>query len=62
MKKLLYIILAAFVLASVSSVNAASLTKHQKHHLVKKAARHAAVKHHKVHKARLAKAHHHKLV
>jgi hypothetical protein len=58
MKKLIYIILAAFVLASVSSVNAASLTKHQKHHLVKKAARHAAVKHHK---ARLAKVHHHKL-
>jgi hypothetical protein len=52
MKKLICLLLAAFTLASVSSVNAAGFSKH--HH----GARHAAASHHK--KGHHAKSHHHK--
>ncbi len=44
MKKLICLIIAAFVLASVSSVNAAGFSKH---HHGKKAAKHHKVHHHK---------------
>jgi hypothetical protein len=51
MKKLVCLIIAAFVLASVSSVDAAGLAKH---HHGKKAAKHHKVHHAKIHRFKRA--------